>query len=152
MFEPTERYHARSTVMDVQVDRHPFDLGKLSCRIEELGEERGLTMAALAGEVGVAASTTRRFRTANDAEADGELAQIAWIIVGSLVSGTQLPPAGIRPDSRGHGPRHRSEVREQRCHSNNDSATCHRCSSVVTDTRVIDALEQDLNEEPQNEI
>jgi hypothetical protein len=50
----------------------------LSCRIDELIEERGLTTAALAREVGVGASTIRRFRTADDAEADGVLALVAW--------------------------------------------------------------------------
>lgn len=101
MFEPTERWRARSRVTGVDVDRQPFDLGKLSYRIDELSEERGLTMTALAREVGVAASTIRRFRTADDAEADGVLALIAWsgdppeqFIADSLVSGTRLPPAG----------------------------------------------------------
>ncbi len=50
--------------------RQPFDLAKLSCRIDQLRDERGLTMTALAREVGVAASTIRRLRTAADAEAD----------------------------------------------------------------------------------
>ena len=90
-----------SRVTDVDVDRQPFDLGKLSCRIDELSEERGLTMAALAREVGVGASTIRRFRTADDAEADGVLALVAWtgdppeqFIADSLVSGTPLPLVG----------------------------------------------------------
>ena len=64
-------------------------------------EERGLTTAALAREVGVGASTIRRFRTADDAEADGVLALVAWtgdppeqFIADSLVSGTPLPLVG----------------------------------------------------------
>ncbi len=62
---------------------------------------RGLTMAALSAEVGVSASTIRRFGTAPDAEADGVLALIAWLgdpperfIAGTSVAGTPLPPAG----------------------------------------------------------
>ncbi len=81
--------------------RRPFDLAELSCRIDQLRDERGLTMMALAREVGVAASTIRRFRTAAGAEADGVLALIAWtgdapekFITGSLVDGTPLADAG----------------------------------------------------------
>lgn len=92
---------SRSRVIDVDFDRQPFDLGQLSCRIDELREQRNVTMAALASEVGVAASTIRRFRTADDAEADGVLALIAWtgdtpeqFIADSQVSGSELPPPG----------------------------------------------------------
>ena len=59
-------------------------------------------MVALAREVGVSASTIRRFRTAADAEADGVLALITWLgdpreafIIDSSVGGAPLPPAGI---------------------------------------------------------
>lgn len=67
-------------------------------------------MAALAREVGVSTSTIRRFRTANDAEADGVLALVSWLgdapesfIAGSLVVGSPLRSAGagqIRVDMR----------------------------------------------------
>jgi len=85
----------------VQGHREPFDLGKLSSRIGQLRAERGVTLAALAQDVGVAASTIRRFRTASDAEADGVLALVSWtgdspesFIVGSSVDGTPLAEAG----------------------------------------------------------
>ncbi len=85
----------------MQDSRQPFDLAGLSCRIDQVRDERGLTMMALARQVGVAASTIRRFRTAADAEADGVLALIAWtgdapekFITGSLVDGTPLAEAG----------------------------------------------------------
>lgn len=85
-------------------------MSKLSCRIDQLREERGLTVAALARQVGVAASTIRRFGTAADAEADGVLALISWtgespehFIVDSLVDGSPLAEAGtgtIRVDMK----------------------------------------------------
>lgn len=62
----------------MHASRRPFDLAELSCRIDQLRDERGLTMTALAREVGVGASTIQRFRTAADAEADGVLALISW--------------------------------------------------------------------------
>lgn len=56
-------------------------------------------MAALSRQVGVAASTIRRFRTASDAEADGVLALIGWLgdppedfMVNATADGTLLPP------------------------------------------------------------
>ena len=85
----------------VQDRRQPFDLAKLSCRIDQLRQERGLTMAALARQVGVAASTIRRFGTESDAEADGVLALISWtgdtpeqFIEDSLVDGVPLAETG----------------------------------------------------------
>ncbi len=85
----------------MHASRQPFDLAELSSRIDQLRDERGLTMMALAREVGVAASTIRRFGTAADAEADGVLALIAWIgdvpekfITGSLVDGSPLADSG----------------------------------------------------------
>ena len=84
----------------MHVDLQPFDLGELSRRIEQERERRGLTMAAVARQVGVAASTIRRFQTADDAEADGVLSLIAWVgdaperfISKTQVVGTVLPPA-----------------------------------------------------------
>lgn len=101
MFDSTEWSRSRSAVAGVDVDRQLFDLGKLSCRIDELIEERGVTVAALARRVGMAASTIRRFKTAEDAEADGVLGLIAWtgdtpeqFIAESAVVGRPLPPAG----------------------------------------------------------
>ena len=60
-----------------------------------------MSMAALSREVGVAASTIRRFGTATDAEADGVLALVRWLgvppedfVVDSTVEGVALPAAG----------------------------------------------------------
>lgn len=57
----------------------PFDLGELSRAIDQECDKRGMTQTALSREVGVAASTIRRFRAAEDAEADGVLALIGWL-------------------------------------------------------------------------
>lgn len=79
----------------------PFDLGLLSSRIDQEREKRHLTMTEMANKVGVAVSTIRRFKTADDAEADGVLALVGWVgdtpeqfIVNSIVDGMLLPPAG----------------------------------------------------------
>lgn len=83
------------------LDAQPFDLGKLSRRIEQVRREQRLTMTALSREVGVSASTIRRFATASDAEADGVLAVLAWLrdppehfIATSTVGAMALPLAG----------------------------------------------------------
>lgn len=90
-----------STVGNVQVASHPFDLAKLSRGIDQERRDRGVTLTALAEEVGVAASTIRRFKSATDAEADGVLALITWLgvppeefIAGSTMAGVLLPVAG----------------------------------------------------------
>ena len=95
------RASGNSTVTPVTGDLQLFDLAGLSRRIDEVREQRGLTMTALAHKVGVAASTIRRFRTASDAEADGVLALISWLgdtpeqfIRDSSVEGAPLPQAG----------------------------------------------------------
>lgn len=78
-------------------------------------------MSASASQAGVSASTIRRFGTADDAEADGVLALVAWLgnppeqfIVGSTIEGTPLPPVGsgqIRVDlSRLDEPGTRSRI------------------------------------------
>ncbi len=56
-----------------------FDLRGLFRSIDDERECRGLSWAALARQVGVAASTIRRFGNASDAEADGVLAMIRWL-------------------------------------------------------------------------
>jgi len=62
---------------------------------------QGLSWAALAREVGVAASTIRRFGEADDAEADGVLAAVRWLgaapedyVAGDAVRGQRLRPDG----------------------------------------------------------
>lgn len=66
-------------VADMQGDPQPFDLAELSRRIQAARDDRGLSMAALSDAVGVSESTIRRFATADDAEADGVLALLAWL-------------------------------------------------------------------------
>ncbi len=57
----------------------PFDLGALFRRIEGRRVESGQTWSALSKQTRVSATTIRRFETADDAEADGVLALIAWL-------------------------------------------------------------------------
>ncbi len=78
-----------------------FDLAELGRCIDHARSDRHLTWAALSKQVGVAASTIRRFSTASDAEADGVLALVGWLgvapeqfVTSSRVTGVLLPPAG----------------------------------------------------------
>jgi hypothetical protein len=56
-----------------------FDLAGLFAAIDAKRADRGLSWAALSREVGIAASTIKRFADADDAEADGVLALIRWV-------------------------------------------------------------------------
>ena len=56
-----------------------FDLQRLFRAVDAQRERHGLSWAALARQVGVAASTIRRFGEAEDAEADGVLALVIWL-------------------------------------------------------------------------
>lgn len=78
-----------------------FDLGALFVSIEAERERRAISMAAVAREVGVSASTIRRFADGDDAEADGVLALVRWLgvapewfVAGGAVAGELLHPAG----------------------------------------------------------
>lgn len=77
-----------------------FDLRGLFRAVDAERERQGLSWAALARRVGVAASTIRRFGDADDAEADGVLALVRWLgvapedyVAGDSVTGKRLPPA-----------------------------------------------------------
>ena len=77
-----------------------FDLGELFRRIDRVRRDSGQSWASLARQVGVAASTIRRFEGAADAEADGVLALVGWrgvaaeeFIAGAPVAGEPLQPA-----------------------------------------------------------
>jgi transposase len=79
----------------------PFDLEGLFRAIDAERERQGLSWAALARQVGVAASTIRRFGYADDAEADGVLALVRWLgvapedyVSGDAVCGMRLGRAG----------------------------------------------------------
>ena len=78
----------------------PFDLGGLYHSIDQERSSRRLSWSALAREVGVSASTIRRFERAQDAEADGVLALVGWLgvapeqfVPGGSIVGEPLPPA-----------------------------------------------------------
>lgn len=58
-----------------------FDLQALFAAIDTERKRRALSWAALSRQVGVAASTIRRFDEADDAEADGVLALVRWLNV-----------------------------------------------------------------------
>ena len=56
-----------------------FDLACLFSAVEQKRSEQELSWAAVSRSVGIAASTMRRYATADDAEADGVLALIRWV-------------------------------------------------------------------------
>ena len=77
-----------------------FDLPAVFRAVDIERQLHDLSWAALARQIGVAASTMRRYETADDAEADGVLAVLRWLgtapehyITGGAVKG-QLLPAG----------------------------------------------------------
>lgn len=100
----------------------PFDLRGLYRAIDAERELRGMSWSGVAREVGVAASTIRRFESADDAEADGVLALVRWLgcppenfVTHSSVDGRPLDPVGhgyVRVDmdliSRANGDHRRS--------------------------------------------
>ena len=78
-----------------------FDLPGLFRAVEAERERLGASLAAVARQVGVAASTIRRFADATDAEADGVLTVLGWLdavpedfVPGGSVPGTRLPREG----------------------------------------------------------
>ena len=56
-----------------------FDLHSLFLAVDEERRARGLTWSDVASDTGVALSTIRRYRVADDAEADGVLAVLCWL-------------------------------------------------------------------------
>lgn len=56
-----------------------FSLAALHAAVDERRGAKSLTWATLSREIGVAASTIRRFATASDAEADGVLIVVRWL-------------------------------------------------------------------------
>ena len=77
-----------------------FDLQALFAAVDAERDRRALSWAALSREIGVAASTIRRFSCAVDAEADGVLATLQWLgavpeeyMPDSNLTGTRLQPA-----------------------------------------------------------
>lgn len=80
-----------------------FDLKQLFGAIDAKRQYQGLSWAALGREVGVSASTIRRFGKAEDAEADGVLALIRWLGVTpeDFIDGDSVP--GERLASYGDG-------------------------------------------------
>ena len=81
-------------------ETRPFDLRALFHAVNAERERQGLSWSRLARQVGVAVSTLRRFEEADDAEADGVLAVLAWLgtapedyIAGDAVPGVLLADA-----------------------------------------------------------
>ncbi len=81
-----------------------FNLHRLHHDIDAQRQGQGLSWTALSRQVGVAASTIRRYANADDAEADGVLSLLQWLdaapedyITKSSIRPTRLPPA-----ERGH--------------------------------------------------
>ena len=77
-----------------------FDLQRLHHAIDTERQHHGLSWSALARQVGVSASTIRRFNDADDAEADGVLALVRWLgacpedYVDGASKAEPLPPPG----------------------------------------------------------
>ncbi|MEM7286411.1 MAG: hypothetical protein AAF480_08680 [Actinomycetota bacterium] len=76
-----------------------LDLHRLHQAIDAERQQQGLSWTALSRQVGVAASTIRRYADANDAEADGVLNLIQWLdaapehyITNNTLTPTKLPP------------------------------------------------------------
>lgn len=76
-----------------------LDLHRLHQAIDARREQQGLSWTALSRQVGVAASTIRRYADAIDAEADGVLNLIQWLdaapedyITNNMLTPTKLPP------------------------------------------------------------
>ena len=81
-----------------------FDLRALFHAIDVERERQHLSWTALSRHVGVSASTIRRYREANDAEADGVLILIQWLtttpedyITGNSIAAEKLTPPGDGP-------------------------------------------------------
>lgn len=76
-----------------------FDLSALHRSLDAARQNRDLTWAAMAAEVGVSASTIRRLEAAADAEADGVLTLIAWLGLHpeSFVPGATIPDRSVEP-------------------------------------------------------
>ena len=70
-----------------------FDLRRLFEAVDSQRTELTISWAALAREVGVSASTIRRFAGAEDAEADGVLALVRWLCVApeDFISASSVP-------------------------------------------------------------
>ena len=88
-------------------DNAPFSLAALYESIEQQRNQRQLSWAALSDQVGVAPSTIKRYRTAQDAEADGVLALVRWLktepeqfAATATAAGSLLPAEGyVRVDT-----------------------------------------------------
>ncbi|MDH3679894.1 MAG: helix-turn-helix transcriptional regulator [Acidimicrobiia bacterium] len=81
-----------------------FDLEGLFRAIDAQREREGLSWAALSRQVGVAASTIRRYSEADDAEADGVLALVRWLGVApeEYLAGESAVGNPLRPTDGGY--------------------------------------------------
>ena len=80
-----------------------FDLRALFHAIDVERERQHLSWTALSRHVGVSASTIRRYREANDAEADGVLILIQWLTTApeDYITGNSIAPQKLTPPENG---------------------------------------------------
>ena len=80
-----------------------FDLQTLFHAIDAERQRQQLTWTALSRHVGVSASTIRRYREANDAEADGVLILIQWLATTpeDYITGDTITPQKLTPPRDG---------------------------------------------------
>ncbi len=81
-----------------------FDLRALFLAADAERERGGASWAALARQIGVAASTMRRYEHAADAEADGVLAVVAWLGAApeDYLTGVAAPGERLAATAGGH--------------------------------------------------
>ena len=81
-----------------------FDLRALFREIAAERDRQNLSWEGLARQVGVSASTIRRFGNADDAEADGVLALIRWLSVAPehFVQSDSVKPKPLRKHGGGY--------------------------------------------------
>lgn len=87
--------------MTMSTTTMPFDLAELYRSVDRVRRESDMTWKEMSRQVGVAASTIRRFQEAPDAEADGVLALIGWVgvtpehfVAETAIVGEPLPNVG----------------------------------------------------------
>ena len=80
-----------------------FDLQALFHAIDAERQRQHLSWTALSRQVGVSASTIRRYSEANDAEADGVLILIQWLATTpeDYITGSTITPEKLAPPENG---------------------------------------------------
>ena len=80
-----------------------FDLQALFYAIDAERQRQQLSWTALSRQVGVSASTIRRYSEANDAEADGVLILIQWLATApeDYITANSITPEKLTPPENG---------------------------------------------------